>query len=110
MRVSELTEVHRVDWERLSAAHSGSGFMQSWMWSEFKIREGYQALRLGLFEGEQLVGEAFLWLFDGRRDESVGGAGWSPFKLGERIGYGLAPASRRFSPLADGTSSDCFET
>jgi peptidoglycan pentaglycine glycine transferase (the first glycine) len=49
-RVLNLAD--RTAWDKLT----GNSFMQSWSWGEFKQREGFQVLRLGLFDRELLVG------------------------------------------------------
>ena len=62
-RVLPLQMEHRAAWEALAASRPGSGFMQSWSWSDFKEAEGYEVLRLGLFEGGVLSGGcmAYAW-------------------------------------------------
>jgi lipid II:glycine glycyltransferase (peptidoglycan interpeptide bridge formation enzyme) len=41
----------------------GAGFMQSWAWSDLKELEGYRVVRLGVFEGDRLVGGALAYVF-----------------------------------------------
>jgi spermidine synthase len=50
----ELQPQHQRDWDCLT----GQSFMQSWSWGEFKQREGFNVLRVGLFERDRLVGGA----------------------------------------------------
>jgi spermidine synthase len=50
----ELQPQHQRDWDCLT----GQSFMQSWSWGEFKQREGFNVLRVGLFERDCLVGGA----------------------------------------------------
>jgi spermidine synthase len=50
----ELQPQHQNDWDQLI----GQSFMQSWSWGEFKRREGFNVLRIGMFDGDRLVGGA----------------------------------------------------
>jgi peptidoglycan pentaglycine glycine transferase (the first glycine) len=52
----ELKASEASRWDALVAAAPASGFMQSWAWSEFKRVEGYDVLRLGLFDAGVLTG------------------------------------------------------
>ncbi len=47
-------------WDRMAGQALEAGFMQSSRWADFKRREGYDTLRVGLFEGDRLVGGASL--------------------------------------------------
>lgn len=62
-RFVEMEDRHRADWETLAAEHPAAGFMQSWSWSRFKEIEGYNVLRLGLFEGSKLRGGGIVYAF-----------------------------------------------
>ena len=53
--IRQLRDGERAAWDAF-AAERGGGFMQSWAWSEFKALEGYDVLRLGLFDGTRLRG------------------------------------------------------
>jgi len=63
MRVRTLEPRHRKAWDALAGRHPCSGFMQSWTWSVFKVLEGYQVLRLGLFEGSALRGGGIAYVY-----------------------------------------------
>jgi len=63
--VRPLRPSDREAWDRLAAAAPGSGFMQSWDWSEFKELEGYDVARLGIFDGGGLRGGAIAYAFPG---------------------------------------------
>jgi lipid II:glycine glycyltransferase (peptidoglycan interpeptide bridge formation enzyme) len=63
MHVAPLEARHREAWEALVGTSPSSGFMQSWRWSEFKALEGYAVIRVGLFEGDTLVGGAIAYTF-----------------------------------------------
>lgn len=52
MTVRELGPEDRPAWEAFSSSHRRAGFMQSWAWSEFKALEGYDVMRLGVFDAE----------------------------------------------------------
>jgi lipid II:glycine glycyltransferase (peptidoglycan interpeptide bridge formation enzyme) len=62
IRVAELPASARDRWDAHVLA-TGSGFMQSWAWSEFKEVEGYTVTRLGAFAGDRLVGGAIVYAF-----------------------------------------------
>jgi len=62
-------------WDRLVGAHPNSGFMQSSAWMRFKQDEGYEARRVGLFDGEELVGGSVLFRYPGDR---LGGVVYAP--------------------------------
>jgi len=63
MTLRALGPEHREAWERLAASRPESGFMQSWAWSEFKELEGYELLRLGLFDGQALRGGCLAYAY-----------------------------------------------
>ena len=56
-------------WDDAAGQVIESGFMQSSAWAAFKRREGYQTVRLGLFEGEQLRGGASLVFYPAQGTE-----------------------------------------
>jgi lipid II:glycine glycyltransferase (peptidoglycan interpeptide bridge formation enzyme) len=62
-RIAPLDASHRAAWEALVAVHPSGGFMQSWAWSSFKELEGYQVIRLGVFDGDRLTGGALAYAF-----------------------------------------------
>jgi peptidoglycan pentaglycine glycine transferase (the first glycine) len=62
-RVAPLDASHRTAWDALVAAQPSAGFMQSWAWSSFKELEGYQVVRLGVFDGGRLTGGALAYAF-----------------------------------------------
>jgi lipid II:glycine glycyltransferase (peptidoglycan interpeptide bridge formation enzyme) len=61
--IRELADADAAAWDALVAKCPSSGFMQSWAWSEFKRLEGYDILRLGVFEGGTLAAGAILFHF-----------------------------------------------
>ena len=44
-----LTLDDRTQWDTLIQTLPTGCFMQSWAWADFKVLEGYQAFRYGLF-------------------------------------------------------------
>jgi peptidoglycan pentaglycine glycine transferase (the first glycine) len=67
LRIRPLECSDRPVWDHLTQGSEGC-FMQSWAWSEFKEREGYQVFRYGLVRSvaggrESLVGGYFLLLY-----------------------------------------------
>ncbi|HCC48299.1 MAG TPA: methicillin resistance protein [Elusimicrobia bacterium] len=61
MRIAGLKKEHFKLWNDLVASSEGSGFMQSWEWSEFKEAEGAKVERLGIFEGGKLIAGALVY-------------------------------------------------
>jgi len=61
MKITGLKKEHFKLWNDLVRACQGSGFMQSWEWSEFKEAEGAVVERLGVFDGEKLVAGAMVY-------------------------------------------------
>jgi len=94
MRIASLERRHRDAWERLVATHPASGFMQSWAWSRFKELEGYQVVRLGLFDGERLTGGAIGYAFP-----SPAEAGLVAVPDGPVLDWGAAGAGPTFAAL-----------
>jgi lipid II:glycine glycyltransferase (peptidoglycan interpeptide bridge formation enzyme) len=62
-RIAPLEASDRAAWDALVVAHPAGGFMQSWAWSAFKELEGYQVVRLGIFDGDRLTGGALAYAF-----------------------------------------------
>jgi lipid II:glycine glycyltransferase (peptidoglycan interpeptide bridge formation enzyme) len=62
-RIAPLDAAHRAAWDALVVAHPAAGFMQSWAWSSFKELEGYEVVRLGVFDDARLTGGAFAYAF-----------------------------------------------
>ncbi len=56
-------------WDALAGQVTETGFMQSSAWADFKRREGYLTIRLGLFEGESLSGGASLLFYPAQGTE-----------------------------------------
>ena len=56
-------------------SHANTGFMQSSAWMRFKSDEGYEARRLGLFRGLDLVGGSVLFRYPADR---LGGVVYAP--------------------------------
>ena len=55
MIIRYLSEKHKESWENLVRSTPESGFMQSWMWSNFKEAEGQKVLRIGIFDNDELI-------------------------------------------------------
>lgn len=55
MKSLELGTPSSKQWNRLVANNSASGFMQSIEWAQFKENQGLKHLRLGVFQGEELL-------------------------------------------------------
>lgn len=62
-------------WDRMVGSLSGSGFMQSSAWTRFKLDEGHEARRIGLFSGPDLFGGAVLFRYPADR---LGGLVYAP--------------------------------
>lgn len=52
-------------WDACVSANPAAGFMQSSRWAEFKRAEGFTVNRLGLWEGERLLGGGTLFSYPG---------------------------------------------
>lgn len=50
-------------WDALAGSRKEAGFMQSSVWANFKRVEGFEALRLGLFEQGELCGGGTLYFY-----------------------------------------------
>ncbi|MBI4351229.1 MAG: peptidoglycan bridge formation glycyltransferase FemA/FemB family protein [Elusimicrobia bacterium] len=61
MKITGLKKEHFRVWNALAASTEGSGFMQSWEWSEFKEAEGAKVERLGVFDGGKLLAGAMVY-------------------------------------------------
>lgn len=70
MRIDEITENQKEDWESLVRQNPSGGFHQSFEWAAFKEAEGWQIHRVGVFNNETLVGGAMAhqFYFDNRTD------------------------------------------
>ncbi|MBC7526210.1 MAG: peptidoglycan bridge formation glycyltransferase FemA/FemB family protein [Chthonomonadaceae bacterium] len=62
-----ITSALEAEWDALLSEKAETGFMQSVEWAAFKQSEGYEVLRLGLFEGEILTGGGTLLWFPSER-------------------------------------------
>ena len=62
-------------WDRLVGSCTASGFMQSSAWTRFKLDEGYEARRVGLFSRSDLIGGAVLFRYPADR---LGGLVYAP--------------------------------
>lgn len=58
-------------WDALAGQCAETGFMQSSAWTKFKRLEGYATTRVGLFEGEELLGGASLLQYAGGEFGSI---------------------------------------
>ena len=61
MKITGLKKEHFKLWNDLAGSSEGSGFMQSWEWSEFKEAEGAKVERLGIFDDGQLIAGAIVY-------------------------------------------------
>lgn len=61
MKIASLKKEHFKVWNDLAASSEGSGFMQSWEWSDFKEAEGAKVERLGIFDGGKLIAGAIVY-------------------------------------------------
>jgi peptidoglycan pentaglycine glycine transferase (the first glycine) len=61
VKIIHLKETHRNRWNRLVMETPESGFMQSWEWGQFKEAEGLKVLRLGMVDGDELIGGAMVY-------------------------------------------------
>ncbi|MDO8803404.1 MAG: peptidoglycan bridge formation glycyltransferase FemA/FemB family protein [Elusimicrobiota bacterium] len=61
MRITGLKKEHFKLWNDLAGSSEGSGFMQSWEWSEFKEAEGAKVERLGIFDSGKLIAGAIVY-------------------------------------------------
>lgn len=64
MKITGLKKENFKVWNDLAASSEGSGFMQSWEWSEFKEAEGAKVERLGIFDGGKLIAGAMVYRVD----------------------------------------------
>lgn len=61
------TTADRAAWDAMAIAHPQTHFMQSWAWSSFKAREGYQVARLALIDADRaIVGGCLVLAYGGR--------------------------------------------
>jgi peptidoglycan pentaglycine glycine transferase (the first glycine) len=58
-------------WDALAGQTESAGFMQSSAWAAFKRAEGYETIRYGLFDGEELFGGASLLIYSSAGSESI---------------------------------------
>ncbi|HAH30967.1 MAG TPA: methicillin resistance protein [Elusimicrobia bacterium] len=61
MKIKPLKKEHSPTWNELVRSSEGTGFMQSWEWSEFKEAEGTRVERLGIFDGGSLIAGAIVY-------------------------------------------------
>ncbi|MCW3100405.1 MAG: Methicillin resistance protein [Chthonomonadaceae bacterium] len=69
LEIRELGSEWDARWDALVGQTSESGFMQSSAWAAFKRAEGYETLRCGLFEAEELTGGASLLTYSAQGNE-----------------------------------------
>ena len=65
MEVKEITE--KLIWENFLLGGRDKTFLQSWNWGEFQIKMGNKIWRLGIFDGEKLIGTALISKIKARR-------------------------------------------
>ena len=53
---------HKQAWDQMVKQAHGSGFMQSWAWGAWKENSGQKVVRLGVMEGQRLIGGATAYL------------------------------------------------
>ena len=64
MILKKLTTSDRLAWDALTKSLYHSGFMQSWVWADFRELDGYQTFRYGLFnEINQLIGGCIFYFY-----------------------------------------------
>lgn len=61
--IRELTDRDRLSWDHWVRTSKTGCFMQSWAWADFKILEGYDSIRLGLFMDHELVGGCIFYVY-----------------------------------------------
>jgi peptidoglycan pentaglycine glycine transferase (the first glycine) len=104
-------------WEELVKSSPGTGFMQSWAWSDFKAAQGQTVHRLGIYDGHTLRGGAMVYSVSspyaplllphgpvlpwGDKDAAAPGAGLLMKRLEELSAVSGAPLAR-FEPLLEG--------
>ena len=70
-QVIPLSSEHAQILTELVNSNGYSGFMQSWEWGEFKIKEGQKVIRLGLFENEKLIAACSLYYVQSSLGNSI---------------------------------------
>jgi len=69
LEIRELGPEWDARWDALVGQTFESGFMQSSAWARFKRAEGYEPLRYGLFEAEDLIGGGSLLTYSAQGGE-----------------------------------------
>ena len=59
IEIKEITD--KSDWESLNLASTDPSFLQSWAWGEFQKNRGQDFYRLGVYEGDNLVGTSLVY-------------------------------------------------
>ncbi len=65
MIIDEITD--KTQWENFVNAQKANTFLQSWNWGEFNKKTGEKIFRLGIFDGNELVGMALVIKVNARR-------------------------------------------
>ena len=67
MKIEEITA--KIIWEEFASRFSPSNFLTSWDWADFNQRMGDLSFRLGIWEGDQLVGICLVLKVKARRGD-----------------------------------------
>ena len=65
MEIREIIE--KTSWEDFLSQCKDKTFLQSWDWGEFQLKMGNKIWRLGIFDGEKLIGTALMSKIKARR-------------------------------------------
>lgn len=52
------------EWEKLAASTPESGFMQTFLWADFRRQMGWKTFKIGMFQKEELIGGAVVMKFN----------------------------------------------
>lgn len=64
----EIREIESQEaWDTFFEASGSESFLQSWEWGEFNIKDGHKIFRLGIYDGENLIGLALTILIASKR-------------------------------------------
>ncbi len=102
MKIAPLEPKHAAEWDALVGAHAGSGFMQSWAWSEFKALDGYRVVRIGVFDGAGVCGGGIAYAFDSPAEGQV-----AVMPHGPVLDWTAPGGGRAFAALVGAVREDC---
>lgn len=63
MQLKYIDNSLREKWEKLVSNTPESGFMQTFLWADFRRQTGWKTFKIGLFEKEKLIGGAIIMKF-----------------------------------------------